>query len=303
MKILVTGAHGFVGHHVAVALRAAGHTVIGTDRIKGARSDKKARIQALKKAGGVEFLECDLSKWDHVKRLVQGAKPQAIVHIAAQYSVPYKTENMKHYVASNLAAFTYIAEAASIVGVRRLVYASSVAVNDDGRPSGLYGATKAYNEHAAHAYAHRKKLETVGLRYGVVYGPMMRRDAEMYRTVRAYCQDAKITRTSQLEKNVAMIDIRDAAELTKAAVESELRARANVVPAYRDRASYAYVAKLCEQIVGRPAKLPNDVVIPAPMLDMSVPQTAARNALGLAPATALEDGVRYYLKWAERDAR
>lgn len=303
MRVLVTGAHGFVGHHVAVALAAAGHSVLGTDRVKNARTDKKSRIAELKRVGGIEFVECELAKFDQVRKLVAAVKPKAIVHIAAQYSVPYKTENMKHYVASNLSAFTYIAEAAAIAGVRRLVYASSVAVNDEGRPSGLYGATKAYNEHAAHAYAYRKKLETVGLRYGVVYGPRMRRDAEMYRTVRAFCKDAKIARTSQLEKNVAFVDIRDAASLTRAAVEAELAHRTNVVPVWRDRASYAYVAKLCEQIAGRRAKLPNDVVIPAPGLDMSVPQTAARNILGVAPEISLEAGVRNYLKWAEQDAR
>ncbi len=129
MKVLVTGHLGFIGHHVTAALIERGHKIVGVDRINGAASFKDDRILA--------------------------QKPWGVTHIAAQYSVKYTPENCVRYVQNNLAAFTYIFEAAKIVGVPRIVYASSIAISDTRQPSGLYGATKAYGEECAHAYAMR----------------------------------------------------------------------------------------------------------------------------------------------------
>lgn len=303
--ILVTGAHGFLGHHVAVALRAAGHRVIGSDRVKNARTDKRARVDAIRDAGGLEFIEADLSKFKSVVLLLKRAKPDVVFHTAAQYSVPYTTENMHHYISSNLVAFTYLLEAAAAVKTcRRVVYASSAAVQDNGRPSGLYGATKAYNEHAAAAYSNRKKLETIGLRYGVIYGPRMRRDTEMLRVVRAFCLGAPIPVTSQTTKHAPFIEISDATELTKRAIEVPLKGkdRCHVLHARANEgtACYADVAVTCEKITGRKAKLPADMVVPR--RGRVIDQAPVREVLGFVPSIGLEEGLRIYLPWAMKEA-
>lgn len=296
VKVLVTGVHGFLGHHIAIAARSRGHTVIGTDRVKGAISDKEERIRALAKVGGISFVESNLSLYGNVLELLRRSRPDAIIHAAAQYSVRYTTENMHSYVASNLQAFTYLLEAAATINVRRLAYASSVAVSDDIKPTGLYGATKAYNEHAAHAYAHRKHISSIGLRYGVIYGPMMRKDAEIYRTIQSFCRGERLNKSAQFDSNIAFIHIADAAEIAVRSVESK-HIGAAILPAQADdeSASYGTILELCGRAANKAPLFPKGHVRTprGPRVD----QSKVMDFLGWKPSIDLDAGIRNYLSW------
>lgn len=214
MKVLVTGAAGFIGCHTVQELKSRGHAVVSIDRVREAVSDKRERLGVQKMTEDV-----DLSKFDNVDRLFRRHKPECVVHLAGQYSVKYTTENMRRYVSGNLDAFTFILEAAKVHKCRRVVFASSIAVSEEGRPSGLYGATKAYNEHAAHAYS-RRGLETIGLRYAAVYGPMQRADTTLYRGTRALLDGKPIPDMGDLRDCKEWIHVQDAARSAADCVEA-----------------------------------------------------------------------------------
>ena len=190
MKILVTGAAGFVGAGVSRALLARGHTVVGIDNLNDYYDPalKQARLELLDPEPSFSFIKIDISDRDSVAQLFQSEKPQRVVHMAAQAGVRYSLENPFAYANSNLVGFLSILEGCRHHEVEHLVYASSSSVYganekmpfsvDDNvdHPLSLYAATKKANELMAHSYSHLYGLPTTGLRFFTVYGPWGRPD-------------------------------------------------------------------------------------------------------------------------------
>ena len=193
MKILVTGAAGFIGFHVVQALLARGDTVIGIDnlndyydvRLKEARLDE---IQAHVNAKNFNFIKQDIAHSQTLLDIFATHKPQRVVHLAAQAGVRYSIQNPQAYVQSNLVGFANILEACRHNDVEHLAYASSSSVyggntklpfseqDSVDHPVSLYAATKKANELMAHTYSHLYNLPTTGLRFFTVYGPWGRPD-------------------------------------------------------------------------------------------------------------------------------
>jgi UDP-glucuronate 4-epimerase len=302
VKVLVTGCHGFLGHHVCAQLLEKGHQVVGVDRITGARSPKANRIAAFAKFGkACRFIEGDLASWAFTRKMMVTEKPRAVFHAAGQYSVKYTTENLQHYITGNLVAPLYLLEAAALSGVFRVVYASSQAISDQRQPSGLYGATKGFGEEAAYAYWVRKGISTVGLRYGVLYGPMIRPDTEFHRTVAEHLAGLEAKPGSQFDKLAPLIEIQDAAEIAVRALEAN-QGGPHVIPAVANdvRHSYRDVLEAAAAITGRPARAPT----PAPQRGPRSPmdQHATRQLLGWVPSITLAKGMGRYLEWAKQSA-
>ncbi len=193
MKVLVTGAAGFIGFHVSQALLARGDTVVGLDnlndyydvRLKEARL---AAIQSHKNAGNFHFIKTDVADMPTLQDVFDTHKPERVVHLAAQAGVRYSIQNPNAYVQSNLVGFANILENCRHHHVEHLVYASSSSVyggntklpfselDSVDHPVSLYAATKKANELMAHTYSHLYQLPTTGLRFFTVYGPWGRPD-------------------------------------------------------------------------------------------------------------------------------
>lgn len=196
MRVLVTGAAGFVGFHVTRALMARGDAVVGFDSVNAYYDPalKEARLAELDRAAAETgapwtFLRADLADDAAVRAAFAEHGPfDRVIHLAAQAGVRHSLENPLAYVSSNLVGFTHILEACRYAGTPHLTYASTSSVyganrtmpfaEDQGvdHPLQFYAATKRANELMAHAYSHLYRLPTTGLRFFTVYGPWGRPD-------------------------------------------------------------------------------------------------------------------------------
>lgn len=190
MKILVTGAAGFIGMHVARLLLQRGEEVVGLDNLNDYYDPalKLARLEQLKKFTGFRFVRADIADQAALQDVFAAEKFNRVVHLAAQAGVRYSLKNPAVYIQSNLVGFGHILEACRHHRIEHLVYASSSSVyganthmpfstgDNVSHPASLYAASKKANELMAHSYSHLFGLPTTGLRYFTVYGPWGRPD-------------------------------------------------------------------------------------------------------------------------------
>ncbi len=190
MKILVTGAAGFIGMHVARRLLDRGDEVIGIDNLNDYYDPKLklARLENLAPYAGFRFARLDIADAPALAAFFAAEHFDRVVHLAAQAGVRYSLSNPQAYIQSNLVGFANILEGCRHNRVQHLVYASSSSVygantrmpfsvhDEVNHPVSLYAATKKSNELMAHSYSHLYGLPTTGLRYFTVYGPWGRPD-------------------------------------------------------------------------------------------------------------------------------
>ena len=188
--VLVTGAAGFIGFHVARRLLGLGGQVVGYDNVNDYYSVdlKEARLAKLQKLDGFSFVRADLADKSQLEGVFKEYKPSVVIHLAAQAGVRYSLENPDAYVQANLVGFVNILECCRHYGVEHLLYASSSSVYGSNEklpfavedrvdnPISLYAATKKSNELMAHTYSHLFGLPTTGMRFFTVYGPWGRPD-------------------------------------------------------------------------------------------------------------------------------
>lgn len=194
MKILVTGAAGFIGHALSLRLLQRGDTVIGLDNLNDyydvqLKRDRLARLTA---HTGFRHVKLDLQDADGMAALFREEKPRRVVNLAAQAGVRYSLQFPATYISSNLAGFLNILEGCRHHEVEHLVYASSSSVygantrmpfsvhHNVDHPVSLYAASKKANELMAHTYSHLFRLPTTGLRFFTVYGPWGRPDMSLF---------------------------------------------------------------------------------------------------------------------------
>ena len=195
MRILVTGAAGFIGYHLAHRLLERGDDVVGVDNLNPYYdvSLKEARLARLVDAKGFDFERVDIADRAAMKRLFERGAFDAIVNLAAQAGVRYSLVNPQAYVEANVAGFMNVLEGARHSGTKHLVFASTSSIyglntslpfneaqNTD-HPVSLYAATKKANEAMAHAYADLYGIPCSGLRFFTVYGPWGRPDMALFK--------------------------------------------------------------------------------------------------------------------------
>lgn len=194
MKVLVTGAAGFIGMHTAERLLARGDEVVGLDNLNDYYdpSLKRARLERLAPHAGFRFVELDVADRAGMEALFAAEGFDRVVHLAAQAGVRYSLKNPHAYVDSNLVGFLNVLEGCRHNAVAHLAYASSSSVyggntkmpfgesDSVNHPVSLYAATKKANELMAHTYSHLYGLPTTGLRFFTVYGPWGRPDMAMF---------------------------------------------------------------------------------------------------------------------------
>ncbi|MDO9068141.1 MAG: NAD-dependent epimerase [Deltaproteobacteria bacterium] len=205
-KILVTGAAGFIGFHLAQRLLALGHSVTGLDNLNDYYdvSLKKSRLSILKEQAGFRFVLAGLEQRETVDGLFRSEPFDYVIHLAAQAGVRYSLQNPHAYIDSNIAGFLNILEGCRHTGVKHLVYASSSSVYGANitfpfsehhvadHPVSLYAATKRSNELMAHAYAHLYGIPVTGLRFFTVYGPWGRPDMAYFSFTKAILEGRPI---------------------------------------------------------------------------------------------------------------
>jgi UDP-glucuronate 4-epimerase len=194
MKLLVTGAAGFIGFHTSKALLERGDEVVGLDNLNEYYDVtlKHARLAILQRHSNFKFVKLDLADREGMDALFAEEKPQRVVHLGAQAGVRYSIENPYSYIHSNVNGSMTVLEGCRHNGVEHLVYASTSSVygantrmpfsvhqNVD-HPLSLYAATKKGNELMAHTYASLYGLPVTGLRFFTVYGPFGRPDMALF---------------------------------------------------------------------------------------------------------------------------
>jgi UDP-glucuronate 4-epimerase len=315
LRVLVTGAAGFIGMHTVERLLAAGAAVTGVDSFDPYYDValKEARLARLAGRAGFAFERVDLADAAAAAALLRAGAFTHVVHLAAQPGVRYSLVNPQAYVRNNLVAFGNVLEGCRHAGIAHLVYASSSSVyganhtlpfsedqNVD-HPVSLYAATKKANELMAHSYSHLYGLPTTGLRLFTVYGPWGRPDMAPMLFTRAILAGEPITvyDGGRMRRDFTYVDD---------IVEGIVRVLA--LPPAGPGAPYAiynignntavelttFVATL-ERLLGRAA-----VTRDAPMQPGDVPATYAAidrlaQATGFAPRTPLAEGLARFVAW------
>jgi len=328
MKILVTGAAGFIGMSTALRLLARGDEVVGIDNLNDYYevSLKEARLQQLNGHANFRFIRIDIADRAGIEKLFADEKFDRVIHLAAQAGVRYSIKNPHAYVDSNLVGFVNILEGCRHNQVQHLVYASSSSVYGGNtkmpfsehdsvvHPVSLYAATKKANELMAHTYSHLYGLPTTGLRFFTVYGPWGRPDMSPFLFAGAILRDKPIDvfNHGNMRRDFTYIDdivegvIRSmdrVAETNPGYVPDEADPATSTAP-YRvfnignnDPVQLLDFIGAIESAIGKQAEKRF-----LPMQDGDVPATFADTSLlndwvGFAPATPIQDGVNRFVAW------
>jgi UDP-glucuronate 4-epimerase len=207
VKILVTGAAGFVGSHVLKKLKELELDVYGIDNFSSYYSVeyKDLRLEYLGLTKGSDVISCDISDFKQVSEMISGIRPDYIIHLAAQAGVRLSLKDSSSYISANIAGFQNITRSSIENKVKGIVYASSSSVYGDStptpykessislRPKSLYGVTKLSNELFAEIQSKSSNLRFRGLRYFTVYGPWGRPDMAYFRIAAASLGQGKFT--------------------------------------------------------------------------------------------------------------
>tara|TARA_R110002110_G_scaffold404606_1_gene623158 strand:- start:190610 stop:191620 length:1011 start_codon:yes stop_codon:yes gene_type:complete len=331
MKVLVTGAAGFIGSHVSQQLLDKGIQVVGLDNLNDYYSVqlKKDRLVSLLEHAAFEFVKIDVEDTSELSQLFEKHRFDKVIHLAAQAGVRYSLDNPMAYINSNVVGFTNILESCRHNKIKHLVYASSSSVygantklpfstkDNVDHPISLYAATKKSNELMAHVYSHLFELPTTGLRFFTVYGPWGRPDMALFKFVDAIYNDKSISVFNQGDMIrdftyvddiangvVSVLDIPP--EANPNILESERSADKSHAP-YRlynignnDPVSLMTFIKAIEKACGKKAKIeylpmqPGDV--PATHADVS----PLAKEFNYHPKTTVDQGIENFVTWYQK---
>ncbi|MCK9388178.1 MAG: NAD-dependent epimerase [Sulfuritalea sp.] len=328
MKVLLTGAAGFIGMHVCERLLARGDEVIGVDNLNDYYDValKEARLARLTPNPRFRLSRLDIADRDGIAALFASERPQRVINLAAQAGVRYSLQNPHAYVDSNVVGFVNILEGCRHSGVEHFVYASSSSIyggnerlpfsehDNVDHPVSIYAATKKSNELMAHTYSHLFNVPTTGLRFFTVYGPWGRPDMALFLFTKAILEDRPIDvfNHGKMRRDFTYID--DIAEGVIRVLDRPPQANPDFDKQVPDPATswapyrvfnvgnnqpvelMAYVDAL-EQALGKKATrnfLPlQDGDVPATYADT----TELNRVTGFVPKTPVVDGVRRFVDW------
>ncbi|MEQ1881129.1 MAG: NAD-dependent epimerase [Burkholderiales bacterium] len=328
MKILVTGAAGFIGSHVALALLRSGFEVVGIDNLNHYYDVrlKQARLARLMRHKTFSFVKSAIEDSAAVRKVFLDHRPDRVVHLAAQAGVRHSIDHPEEYVSSNIVGFFNILEACRRHAIEHLVYASTSSVYGASRmmpfsehavadhPVSFYAATKKANEAMAHSYAYLYGLPCTGLRFFTVYGPWGRPDMAYYKFTESILagRPIKVFNFGNMARDFTYVDdivqgivrILDIPATPDAKWNSQSPDPASSCAPYRiynignsNPTNLMYFIKVIENCLGKKA-----VIAFEPMQSGDVLQTYADTselaaAVGLLPGTPVEVGIQQFVEW------
>lgn len=327
-KILVTGAAGFVGYHVAGRLLESGVHVVGLDNLNDYYSVqlKRDRLARLRRSPSFEFAQCDVADAAGIQALFAEHRFDRVVHLAAQAGVRHSLTHPHVYTRSNIEGFLNILEGTRNTEVPHLVYASSssvygantrlpFAVGDNvDHPISLYAATKKANELMAHSYSHLYRLPTTGLRFFTVYGPWGRPDMALWLFTKAILagQPIQVFNEGRMRRDFTYVDdiveavvrVMDRIPSANPAWDGAAPDPASSSAPYRlynignnRSVELVHLIETLENCLGRKAQ--RELL---PMQPGDVPETCAdvdalMRDVGFRPDTPIETGIARFVEW------
>jgi len=328
MRVLVTGAAGFIGSRLSERLLERGDEVLGYDNVNGYYDPrlKEARLDRLLPHPGFRFVRAALEDRPALDAAFGEFAPQRVVNLAAQAGVRYSLENPHAYVDSNIVGFMNVLEACRHRGVEHLVYASSSSVyganlklpfdvaDSVDHPVSMYAATKKANELMAHTYSHLFALPTTGLRFFTVYGPWGRPDMALFLFTRRILagEPLDVFNHGHHTRDFTYIDdivegvIRtldripgpdpDFDPLAPNPASSTAPYRVYNIGSHRPIQLLRYIEVL-EDCLGRKAELRMLPLQPGDVPDTYADVQALQRDTGYTPSTPVEVGVRRFVEW------
>ncbi|MBN1958132.1 MAG: NAD-dependent epimerase [Desulfuromonadales bacterium] len=328
MKVLVTGAAGFIGFHLSKYLLERGDDVVGLDNLNDYYdvSLKQARLQQLEAQSGFRFVKLDLADRQGIADLFKAEKFDKVVNLAAQAGVRYSLINPYAYIDSNIQGFINILEGCRHNNVQHLVYASSSSVygantampfsvhDNVDHPVSLYAASKKSNELMAHTYSHLYGLPTTGLRFFTVYGPWGRPDMAMFLFTKAILagESIDVFNYGKMMRDFTYID--DIIEGVVRTLDHTAVPNSDWSGDHPDPGTGAAPYRLYNIGNNNPVELMHLIDV----LEKTLGKTAEKNMLpiqpgdvpatyadvealvadvGFKPATSIEEGVRKFVDW------
>ncbi len=316
-RILVTGAAGFVGMHVALRYLERGEEVIGHDNLNPYYSVtlKRDRLEQLTKFNTFQFIEGDLADRPAIEKLFTEGAFTHVHHLGAQGGVRYSIEKPHEYLASNVVGFLNILEGCRHHKPEHLVFASSSSVYGDSKdlpyseqqnvdhPVSLYAATKKSNELMAHAYAHLYGIPISGLRFFTVYGPWGRPDMAVWKFTEAVLsgKPLQLFASGQLKRDFTYIDdvvegVIRVADKPPTSTDGNAAYRILNIGAHAPVEVNDLVAAL-EKITGKKANRVNAPHQPGDVEATFADTSAINELVGFKPSTPIEQGLRKFVDW------
>ena len=328
MKILLTGAAGFIGMTTALRLLARGDEVVGLDNLNDYYDVnlKASRLARLTPAKNFRFAKLDVSDQQGVSALFAQEKFDRVIHLAAQAGVRYSLQNPHAYIESNVVGFTNVLEGCRHTKVGHLVYASSSSVyggntkmpfsehDSVDHPVSLYAATKKANELMAHTYSHLFGLPTTGLRFFTVYGPWGRPDMALFLFTKAILEGRPIDvfNYGNMQRDFTFVD--DIVEGVVRVLDRPATANSSFDSSQADPATSNVPYRVFNignndpvRLLDFIAAIENALGLSAkknllPLQDGDVPATYANTDalnewVGFVPATSIETGIGRFVAW------
>jgi UDP-glucuronate 4-epimerase len=328
MRVLVTGAAGFIGSALSLRLLARGDEVLGVDNLNDYYDValKQARLDRLTPHPNFRFAKVSIEDRPALEKAFHDFRPQRVVNLAAQAGVRYSLENPYAYVETNLVGFINILEACRHGKVEHLVYASSSSVYGANRklpfsvqdsvdhPVSLYAATKKANELMAHTYSHLYGLPTTGLRFFTVYGPWGRPDMALFLFTRKILAGEPIDVFNHGHHTRDFTYVDDIVEGVIRTLDRVPEPDPTYDPLHPSAASssapyrlynignshpvqLSHYIEVLEDCLGRKAEKNLLPLQPGDVPDTSAEVTELMNDTGYRPDTSVEEGVKRFVEW------